>query len=178
MSTIIDDQDNHSVEELFEFDSQRELIGGRFFSLEEAYHPAHQKVSFRIKKELQKNLTNDTYQAIMYPFFLQISTKDVVKPDVMLTTEFNAEEHYSSIPEIVVEVLSISTSFKDNDVKLKLYEKEHILYYMVIDPKIGDIKIYKLQEGKYELIATPQKRSNFEFILTNGKTSIDFNNVY
>jgi hypothetical protein len=74
--------------------------------------------------------------------------------------------------------LSISTTFKDNEVKLKLYESEQIPFYMIIDPKVGDIKIYKLEDEKYNLIATPQKRSQFEFMLSNGKTSIDFNNVY
>jgi Uma2 family endonuclease len=173
-----DNINNTSIEEIFEFDSERELIGGRFFSLEEAHDSKHQKIAFRVKKQLSNNLTTDSYQTVMYPFFLKISDKDIVKPDIILTTEFDPDEHYSKIPEIVVEVLSISTTFKDNEVKLKLYEQEKILYYMIIDPKIGDIKIYKLEEGKYNLIATPQKRSNFEFILSNGKTNIDFNNVY
>ena len=173
-----DNMTDHNIDELFEFDSERELIGGRFFSLEEAYHSQHQKIAFRIKKQLSKNLTNDSFQTVMYPFFLKITDKDVVKPDVMLTSEFNEDEHYTKIPEIVVEVLSVSTSFKDNEVKLKLYEQEKILYYMIIDPKIGDIKIYKYEDDKYNLVASPQKRSQFEFMLSNGKTSIDFNNVY
>ena len=173
-----DNLTNHDIEELFEFDSERELIGGRFFSLEEAYHSQHQKIAFRVKKELSRNLTTDSFQTIMYPFFLKITDKDVVKPDVMITSEFNEEEHYTKKPEIVVEVLSISTTFKDNEVKLKLYESEQIPFYMIIDPKVGDIKIYKLEDEKYNLIATPQKRSQFEFMLSNGKTSIDFNNVY
>ena len=175
---MTDNNDNHTIDELFEFDSERELIGGRFFSLEEAYNSSHQKVAFRIKKELQKNLTNDNFQAIMYPFFLKITDTDVVKPDVMLTSEVNADDHYSKVPEIVVEVLSVSTAFKDNEVKLKLYESEKVLYCMIIDPKIGDIKIYKYENGSYNLVSTPQKRASFEFLLSNGKTFIDFNNVY
>jgi hypothetical protein len=169
---------NRTIDEIFEFNNERELIGGRFFSLEEAYDSKHQKMAFRVKKQLSNNLTTDSFKTVMYPFFLKITDKDVIKPDVMLTSESIENTFYSQIPEIVVEVLSISTTFKDNEVKLKLYEKEKVLYYMIIDPRIGDIKIYKLENEKYSLVATPQKRSSFEFILSNGKTSIDFNNVY
>lgn len=57
---------------------------------------------------------------------------NVLKPDLMIFC--NKEDE---IPEIVFEILSPSTRYKDLTIKLRKYEEMGVKEYWIVDPKIG-----------------------------------------
>ena len=77
---------------------------------------------------------------------------NVVQPDIVLVCDKNKLDDKGCIgaPDLVVEIISASTSKKDLNEKFNLYEKAGIEQYWVVYPYEKEIYIYQLIEGKYD----------------------------
>ena len=62
---------------------------------------------------------------------------NVLKPDLMVFCNKEAE-----IPEIVFEILSPSTRYKDLTIKLRKYEEMGVKEYWIVDPKTKSITVH------------------------------------
>jgi len=61
-------------------------------------------------------------------------------------------------PDLIVEVLSISTQENDRGIKFTDYEAHQIMEYWIIDPDLQILEQYRLDDEKrYELILKAQK---------------------
>lgn len=69
-----------------------------------------------------------------------ICNKDIIKNDGIHGT-----------PDLIVEVLSPSTSKNDRGYKRDLYEKSGVKEYWIVDTKLRSIESYLLTNGKYKL---------------------------
>lgn len=69
---------------------------------------------------------------------LDIEWKDnVLQPDVMVLCQDDAE-----IPEIVYEILSPSTQYRDLGIKFALYEAMGVKEYWIIDTKLKSVTVH------------------------------------
>jgi len=80
----------------------------------------------------------------------------VYKPDLVVVSAENKNIMSSNkaiygVPDLVVEVLSISTMRKDLSVKKDTYEKFGVKEYWVVNPFVKSIDVYILRDGKFEL---------------------------
>jgi Uma2 family endonuclease len=88
---------------------------------------------------------------------------NVVQPDICVICDLSKLDSRGCIgaPDLVVEVLSPSTSKKDWKEKFDLYEESGVREYWIVDPKEQVIHIFLLQpDGKYDKGAVyecPQK---------------------
>ncbi len=54
-------------------------------------------------------------------------------------------------PDLVVEVLSLSTARNDRGKKFRAYERAGVREYWIVDPKKKSVEVYLLQDGKFEI---------------------------
>jgi len=79
-----------------------------------------------------------------------VDDENILRPDIALICNED-NDYIIKPPKIVVEVLSPSTAIRDKNVKFKIYEEQHIPYYVMLDTRTLTAKIYKLEDKKYSL---------------------------
>jgi Uma2 family endonuclease len=93
---------------------------------------------------------------------LVFSADDDVIPDVIWMSRtrraqaLDERRHLRLAPELVVEVLSPGTNNvkRDRDVKLKLYSRQGVLEYWIVDWRTHSVQIYRRENAVLRLIST------------------------
>ena len=76
-------------------------------------------------------------------------------------------------------ILSKSTAYKDVTTKFKLYEREGVLFYIIIEPNSEISDIFKLVGGKYELMQKATKEDKYRFEINDKcSTEVDFLTIF
>jgi Uma2 family endonuclease len=65
-------------------------------------------------------------------------------------------------PKLVVEILSPSTSSKDRNEKMEIYQWQKVKYYLIVDPQFKKTEIYQLITDKYEPVAITPESFTFQ----------------
>lgn len=77
-------------------------------------------------------------EALLSPFDIVFSKWDVVEPDLMFIAgdqpQILTEKNIVGAPALVVEILSPSTRKRDQTLKLRLFEKNGVREYWMVDP--------------------------------------------
>ena len=144
----------------WQFKERVELIWGKIRKMTAAPSTRHQKVLGKIYVMISNKLEEDSCQAFIAPFDVRLSIEDengeltesVVQPDLCIICEADKidEKGCFGAPDLIIEVLSPSSSTKDMKDKLKLYEKAKVKEYWVIEPHDGLVHIFILSDqGKY-----------------------------
>jgi Uma2 family endonuclease len=92
-------------------------------------------------------------EAFAAPCDVVLSDEDIVEPDLLFISAARAtiitEKNIQGPPDLVVEILSVSTRKIDEVVKRKLYERYGVRGYWIVDPELEGIKIYRLTDQGY-----------------------------
>ncbi|MCF6206883.1 MAG: Uma2 family endonuclease [Sulfurovum sp.] len=72
-------------------------------------------------------------------------------------------QFFSKTPPIVVEVLSKATALKDVTTKKELYQKQGVLFYLIVEPNTEVADLYKLTDGTYRHIDKYTRRDICKF---------------
>ncbi len=82
-----------------------------------------------------------------------LSPYDVVVPDLIFVSEERRhllqEKNVPGSPDLVAEVLSPSTRHKDRLLKRRLFEREGVREYWIVDPENETVRVYLLTAGGY-----------------------------
>jgi len=104
---------------------------------------------------MMKNHFKGTKCRVFMKHELFLSDDDWVRPDVMVICdpEKIKYEGVFGAPDLIIEVLSPSTSKRDRGYKFNLYEKHGVTEYWMADTKNRTITVYMLEtdDGKYFL---------------------------
>jgi Uma2 family endonuclease len=147
-------------------DERWELIDGLAYDMSPAPSSRHQKISFKLSTQIGvflQNISCDAFSApfdVMLPMF-PIKSEDeidtVVQPDTSVICDPSKiiEKGCLGAPDLIVEILSPSTSKKDLNEKFQLYEKHGVKEYWVVDPGNKYISVFHLltegkDSGKYD----------------------------
>jgi len=81
----------------------------------------------------------------------------VVQPDVVVVCDKSKLDDAggSGAPELVIEILSPSTSYKDQSKKLELYERHGVLEYWIVNPEAAWVMVYRRAATGDALFAKP-----------------------
>jgi Uma2 family endonuclease len=164
-----------------EWEESWELIDGIAYAMSPAPYPKHQKIVFRISKELDDNLecSEDECELYLSPVDWKINESTVVQPDVALFCEKTDRQYFSKTPPLIVEVLSKATALKDVTTKYQLYEREGVLYYIIVEPNTEISDIFKLVHGEYQLVKKATKEDHYAFeISPTCRTEVDFSKLF
>ena len=94
---------------------------------------------------------------VVAPCDIVFSRYTVLEPDIFFVSknrfQIIGEKNLSGPPDLVVEVLSPSTSRLDREIKFKQYAQYGVPEFWLVDPGRKTIKIFRLKAREYEVAA-------------------------
>ena len=138
-----------------------ELIEGIAYDMTPAPSTRHQMILVEFLFQIRAALGDGPCRVFVAPFDVRFpegedrsdsAISTVVQPDlsVICDPEKLDEAGCLGAPDLVVEILSPSTAFKDQTAKLLLYEKQGIREYWIVNPVHESVLVYCLgQDGNY-----------------------------
>ena len=122
-----------------------ELIEGEFH-MTPAPFPEHQSIVNMLAYELTRQLQDPGHGRVYpAPIDVVLSNEDVVQPDV----PFIARDRLGIVekkcirgaPDLVIEILSPSTTDRDRVIKRKLYDKFGAREFWIVDPEAKSVEV-------------------------------------
>ena len=149
-----------------------ELIGGEAIAMAPSPFGAHQAVVGEIIYDLKRSLEYCNKECFVYSELDYIIDEEtVVRPDILLSCQ-KILGYAKKAPKFIVEVLSPSTAFKDQNIKFLLYEREGVEFYMMVDPALKKLRLFKLINSKYQKIG---EEIEGEIVVKIDRCSFSFN---
>ena len=103
-----------------------------------------------------------------------LSDTEVVKPDLLFISKEREDiityENIQGAPDLVVEILSPSTSRRDWNEKRELYAKHGVREYLVMDPSNNIVWRLELKDGSLEITQTYYEDDTIESTVIEGFT--------
>jgi Uma2 family endonuclease len=138
-----------------------ELIDGRAWAMSPAPMTRHQEIVARLFTDIRVFLKGKPCKAYDAPFDVLLprggeaddEVDSVVQPDISVFCDRSkiTDRGARGAPDLVIEVLSPSTSRKDQKEKYDLYERSGVREYWVVDPAPWSVWVYRLDsEGRFD----------------------------
>ena len=144
----------------FEFEEMVELIRGKIFKVSPAPRSYHQEISGNLFLFFGGFFKHHNCKVYHAPFDVVLpikhKTKDrsttVVQPDICVICDLSKidEAGCFGAPDLVIEVISKSTSKKDMNDKYSVYEESGVREYWIVFPKDEVINRYVLEDRKFQ----------------------------
>jgi Uma2 family endonuclease len=97
------------------------------------------------------------------PIDLILESTSVLQPDLLFVSKARqhiiTERAIEGVPDLVVEILSPTTSRTDRVTKAQIYARHSVPVYWIVDPEREVIEIYLLEADGYRLAATLQGKA-------------------
>jgi len=139
----------YSYDDYCLWEGKWELIEGMPMAMTPSPIIKHQALAGNILYGLKQSIGNCEKCLVLAEQDWKISDNTVVKPDIVLICDEPNDKYITKAPEVIVEVISPSTAKRDEVFKFDLYEKEKVLFYIIIYPEENKAKVYKIENGKY-----------------------------
>ena len=116
----------------------------------------HQRVSQKLEQELLRLLEAPGHGIVIdAPVGVEFpSTGEGVQPDIVFVssarTHIIADAAIRGAPDLVVEILSPITEQRDRGVKRKLYERQGVLEYWIVDLETETVEVWTFGERPSE----------------------------
>ncbi|MFV1950603.1 MAG: Uma2 family endonuclease [Nitrospinota bacterium] len=129
-------------------DERWELIDGVAYNMTPAPLPRHQRIVGMFYHILINNLKDKPCIPFIAPTDVVLSEYDVVQPDVFVVCDKKkiTKTNIQGAPDLVVEVLSPSTTLKDKREKKACFEKYGVREYIIIDPIENYVERFYLED--------------------------------
>ncbi len=144
----------YTVEDYKFWEGDWELINGVPYAMAPSPIWKHQRISLLIAKQIEEQLENCPKGCyVCQEIDWIIDERTVVRPDlVVVCGKVELEEHLKKTPEVIFEIVSKATSFKDEEIKFSLYEREKVKFYALVYPNIKKMRVFELKNGKFEKV--------------------------
>ena len=113
----------------------------------------HQRISQRLEQALLELLEKPGHGIVVdAPIGVEFpSTGEGVQPDIVfISTARRAiitEPDIQGAPDLVIEILSPTTAHRDRGIKRKLYERQGVGQYWIVDPKAEAVEVWTFASG-------------------------------
>ena len=139
-------------------DKRYELLDGELI-LSEAPSRVHQRADIRLGSRMHLFVDGHGLGVVYHaPRDVVLTDTDVVQPDLMFISNerlhIDTEREVRGAPDLVVEVLSPSTSGRDRTFKRALYARHGVKEYWLVEPAARTIEVLLLGEDSFEAVAT------------------------
>ena len=151
MSSAIKILPYYTYEEWKHWEGKWELIDGHPYAMSPTPIPEHQRVASEIRYALMAALKESKCKHCRAydPLDYKISNDTILVPDILIICGEVTKKYLDFPPSLVVEVLSPSTALKDRHTKYELYQKQGVLYYLIVDILSKKIEVFELVNGVY-----------------------------
>jgi Uma2 family endonuclease len=152
-------------------DQRYELIEGELI-MSPSPIPKHQRISGKIDFILRKFVTENNIGEVFYaPCDVYLDEENVVQPDILFISKERlgiiGEKNIQGTPDLVIEIISESTAYRDLVQKKKLYARFGIKEYWIVVPGEESIEVYILKDNTYILYKTYSKDDTLESLYLN-----------
>ena len=140
-------------------DERWELIDGVPYNMSPAPRWQHQDIQGKLYNKFYNHLKKKPCKVFNAPFDVKLPAliktgkkrNTVVQPDILVLCDKSKLDKTGCIgaPDLIIEILSESTALKDTTTKKKLYEKNGVKEYWIVDTWTKSIIVYLLENGKY-----------------------------
>lgn len=140
-------QEFYTTDDYSRWEGEWELIEGMPYAMSPSPSVTHQTVSINLATSLKNSLNNKSNVKqcddclVLMETDWQISNDTVVRPDVMAVCQTIGEKVLVT-PDLIVEVVSSSSTKRDELMKFELYQKEGVSYYILAYPDKRLAKAY------------------------------------
>lgn len=151
-----------------------EFIGGSIY-LMSSPGMTHQLIHANIYSHLVNWLKDKKCRVFSAPFDVTLANDElrsinVVQPDLLISCDYlehhDANDRYTGIPALVIEILSPNTRSMDQVKKLNVYLDGGVSEYWVVDPRDRKVTLYYFVERQLEdmnLISYPDVVKSIHF---------------
>jgi Uma2 family endonuclease len=138
-------------------DERWELIDGQAHAMTPAPAPLHQEVVVGLLRVLDVFFRVQGCKVYVAPLDVRLpdyveqsddDTPTVVQPDLLVVCDPRKVDSLGvrGAPDLVVEVLSPSTAYRDETDKLLLYERHGVREYWIVNPRTGRVVVHALNK--------------------------------
>jgi len=148
----------------FEYDHMVELIRGKLFKMTPAPSSGHQEISGKLFVKFAIFLEKNECKLFAAPFDVVLpahsqkknTATTVVQPDLCIICDLDKidEAGCTGAPDLIIEILSPSTSNKDLNEKYSIYEESGVKEYWIVMPNEKLLEVFYLENSKYQRIKT------------------------
>ena len=156
----------------FSEDKRYEIIDGEVYMVPSPV-TYHQKVGRNLFLNLWDFVKeNQLGEVLSAPLDVVLSDIDVVQPDILFVSKERqsiiTDKNIQGAPDLVVEILSPSSTYKDRVLKNKLYSKYGVKEFWLVDPDKREIQILILKENILTPLKTFRQNEILQSHLLNG----------
>lgn len=169
----------HTFEEYLALPDERrvELIDGHFYDMASP-NGIHQQITFMLWRAFFECIETHKMPCKVQgaPFDVRLDDYTVVQPDVMVFCGDPSQAfavRATTPPDLVIEILSKSTAFKDRHLKLFKYRNAGVREVWLVSPDDRTVEIYLFTESEKEPI-TYSFDDKIPVHISKGKCIIDF----
>lgn len=128
-----------------------------------APNPYHQQLSGRIHFQLYSQIDVFSRGTVIYaPCDVQLSDHDIVQPDLLVVLRSRqsiiTDTRIIGAPDLLIEILSESTTRYDRLLKKDIYFRSQIREYWIVDPKARVVEQFARGDAEYALIGSHPER--------------------
>ena len=109
------------------------------------------RINIAISKLLEKT---ESGEVRISPFDVYFSKQNIFQPDILFIKNENLtkveDKGLVGAPDIVIEILSLSTSQLDYEEKKLVYERFGVQEYFIVDPNTRSVDSFFLKDEEYE----------------------------
>jgi Uma2 family endonuclease len=136
-----------------------EIIDGELIDVTPAPSPLHQRVVKRLYRQLESHFDGRALGEVFFaPLDVVLTQYDVFEPDLIVVTNRQqvTERAVEGPPELVIEILSPSTTKYDRVTKANRYAALGVPNFWIVDPDSRRLQCFRLTHGRYELAGTAE----------------------
>ncbi len=161
----------------WKFEEYVELIKGKIFKMTPGPSARHQQISsnllefFLVARHRTKcSVFHAPFDVRLFPNANDHEIFTVVQPDICVICDPAKIDRRgcNGAPNLIVEILSPSTSKKDVQDKYDLYQEAGVQAYWIVIPEIEVVEVFELEGGKYQLKRQYVKDDIIRVALFNG----------
>ncbi len=135
-------------------DKRYEVINGRLYEMP-APTVFHQRILNALNLLIYMfSKRNKVGEVFISPVDVILSETSIVQPDLVFISKENKDivkDRIYGSPDLVVEIVSPTSYYRDRYEKFRIYEEAGIKEYWLVYPGEKAIEVWVLKEGKYEL---------------------------
>ncbi|GHT93052.1 hypothetical protein FACS1894140_5870 [Spirochaetia bacterium] len=155
---LLQEKEHYTYADVLEWDEgfRAEIVDGIVYEMSPPLLE-HQRISMRLSVKFGKYLEGKSCKVFAGPvgvrLFPQADRRDdtVLEPDLIVVCDPSKldERGCNGAPDLVIEILSPSTSSRDKVLKFNLYLEAGVREYWVVEPDARLVQIHILNEGRY-----------------------------
>ncbi len=129
-----------------------EIIHGEAFSMTPAPSTRHQMISRNLLWSIGESRGSlRKCHVFTAPTDVVLDERTVIQPDLFIVCDKNriTPQNIQGPPDLVIEIVSKSSAFRDTAIKKQLYEEFGVSEYLLFFPDLDLVERYVLDKGRY-----------------------------